>query len=243
MYELSVLIPCFNDAPVLPRTVDELNTLVGHNSLNVECLIIDAKSTDDTLDVARNLIHQYPALHLRVLARSSPNRGYGSMIRYGLAHADATYAALVSADGDDPVSLLPEFLKHLRQGAHLVQCTRYTDPSNRKTVAPKFRLFQSIYRLLTRILLGFNISDTTYAFRAFDIKFVRAVGLFSNRFNLCPEMTFKVMLSGGKIAFVPGPERTPHKGGSNKFLLRAEVLGYAFVLFRAALHRYGITWF
>ena len=109
MYELSIVIPCCDDGAVLPNTIKALNDVVGHHSLNVETLIIDDESSDDTVEVAKRFIVEYPALHVRVFARKRKYRGFGALIRYGLAYAEGTYAALVSADGIDPAELLPEF--------------------------------------------------------------------------------------------------------------------------------------
>ena len=64
------------------------------------------------------------------------------------------------------------------------------------------------------------------------------------RFNVCPEMTFKSILSGGRIEYVPGKPKTFGSGGVSKFQLPFEIWGYMWVLFRAALHRTRIAlWF
>ena len=241
--ELSVLIPCFNDEKSLPAIIHALNEVVGHNSMNVETLIVDDQSGDNTLEVAKEFIRHYPALHVRVFERKRRFHAFGSMIRYGLAYASGRYCVVVSADGYDPVELLPEFLKKLRGGAQLVQCSRYIHEEDIQTVGLRYRVFQGIYRSATRVLLGVTITDTTNGFRAFDRNFVQALGLFSGRYSVFPEITFKVLLSEGKIEYIPGKEHHTESKGTAKFKLRAEILGYAAVLFRAALHRWGVAWF
>lgn len=243
--EMSILVPCYNDEKVLPETIAALNDVVGLNSMNVETLIIDGQSTDNTLEAAKRLITEYPALHIRVFSRRVQFRGFGSMVRYGLAYASGRYSVLISPDGFDPVELLPEFLAKLRAGCQLVQCSRYIREEDARSVSLRFRVFQRIYRFATRLLLGEKITDTTNGFRAFDRNYVQALGTSSNRFNVCPEITFKVLLSGGKIEYIPGREvRDPEQQkGTSKFKVRAEFPGYAFILFRAALHRRGISWF
>ncbi len=72
----------------------------------------------------------------------------------------------------------------------------------------------------------------------------QALGTSSNRFNIFPEMTFKVLESGGTIEYIPGAQQPVGVGGSEKFKLPNEILGYAAVLVRAALHRAGaLRWF
>lgn len=243
MPELSILIPCYNDQQGLRETVTKLHETVTHSMLNVETLIIDDESTDGTLEVAKELIDEFPALHMRVFARKRRQRGFGSVIRYGMAYASGNYCAIISSDGHDPVEFLPTFLNKLRAGAHLVQCSRYTREGDQSTIPLRYRIYQRIYRAGIRLLLGEKISDSTYGFRAFNRNYVQALGTSSNRFNVCPEMTFKVMLSGGVIEYVPGQQRDVRRGGSQKFRLPFEILGYANVLFQAALFRVGVPWF
>lgn len=243
MPELSIIMPCLNEEATLPIAVEKLNEVVVYASLNVELIILDDESEDNTLRVAADLIEKYPFLHIRVFHRVRRQRGFGAVVRYGLAHATGRYCVFVSADGLDPVELLPEFVKRLRAGAQHVQLSRYIRPEDTETVPRKYRLYQAIYRRLIRILLGQEIKDSTYGFRAFDRIYVQALGTISNRFSICPEITFKVMLSGGQLDYVPG-HPVPYKGGgSTKFQLPRESWGYLHVLFRAWLHRFGLYWF
>ena len=114
MPEVSILVPCQNDSATLESTLGALNDTITHSSMNVETVIIDNESDDDTLQLAQNLVQRFPALHLRILARKRLHQGFGSVVRYGMAYATGRYCALVSADGMDPVELLPEFIKRLR---------------------------------------------------------------------------------------------------------------------------------
>jgi glycosyltransferase involved in cell wall biosynthesis len=237
MEELSILVPCRNDAAVLIIALDAVHRVVAHDSLSVETLIIDDDSDDKTLEIAKEAAHRFPALHVRVFHRRRLVPGLGGMLRYGMAFARGRYCVLVSSDGQDPVELIPIFVRHLRAGKQLVQCSRYLREEDKAAVPIKYRAYQIIYRTLCRLLLGTTAVDTTYGFRGFDRAFIQALGLSAKSFNVCPEMTFKVMLCGGAIEYVPGKPRGLHEGGQSKFQLPSEVWGYAYVLVRAFLHR------
>ena len=244
MPELSIIMPCLNEEKTLPGAVAKLNDVIVPTSLNVETIILDDESQDKTLQVATDLIEQYPALHIRVFHRVRRRVGFGAIVRYGMAHATSRYCAFVSADGLDPVELLPEFVKCLRAGAQHVQCSRYLRPEDAQTVPRKYQLYQSVYRWLIQLLLRQEIKDSTYGFRAFDRVYVQALGVTSNRFSLCPEITFKVLLSGAKMEYLPGHQLPYHlAGGSTKFQLPHESPGHLYVLLRAWLHRLGFYWF
>ncbi len=236
-------MPCFDEEATLHDAVDSLSDVASQSSLDMELIILDDESHDGTLTVATRLIEEYPSLRIRVFHRVRRRRGFGAVARYGMAHAIGRYCVFASADGVDPVHLLPEFLRRLRSGAQHVQCSRYVRPEDAHAISTKYRMYQAVYRWLIRRLLGRDIRDSTYGFRAFDRVYIQALGVTSNRFNICPEITFKVLLSGGKTEYVPGHPTPYRKGGSAKFQLPHESLGYLYVLFRAALHRLGLFWF
>lgn len=243
MSELSVIIPTLNDATLLPLTVERLHAVAGQSGIATEIVLVDGGSTDSTVEVASELVDEYSLLHGRVLVRARGREalGFGSMVRYGLAYSTGRFCALVAADGTDPVDVLPDMVRELRAGKQLVICSRYAESDAR--VSKRFRWYQSVYRKTVRLGLGAEISDSTNGFRAFDRKYIQALGLSSNRFSVCPEITFKVLLSGGELAFVAGqPEGIPGEV-SAKFALPHEILGYAYVLVRAALQRLGLPWY
>ena len=160
-----------------------------------------------------------------------------------MAHASGRYCAIVSADGSDPVALLPEMLKRLRGGATMTICSRFIRPEDVRAVGRRYRVYQTVYRAAIKALLGQEVTDSTYGFRAFNRIYVLALGTSSNRFNIFPEMTFKVLESGGTTEYLAGSPQPVGVGGSEKFKLPNEILGYAAVLSRAALHRVGFRWF
>jgi len=134
-------------------------------------------------------------------------------------------------------------LRRLRGGATMVLCSRYIRPSDAHTVGRRYRLYQTVYRQASKLLLGQEVADSTYGFRAFNRIHILELGTSSNRFNIFPEMTFKVLESGGTVEHLPGSPQPVGVGGSEKFKLPNEILGYATVLGRAALHRAGVRWF
>jgi glycosyltransferase involved in cell wall biosynthesis len=241
--ELSVIVPTKDDALVLEECLSSLRAVLLHAAISAEVLVVDDASTDGTVDLAVKLSGRYPELHLRVLQRSDVSPGFGAMVRYGLAHSVGRFCALVSADGTDPVELLPAMVTELRKGAQLVICSRFDEEQGGRGVAPQYRLYQRVYRAAIRSTLDADVADSTNGFRAFDRVFMLALGLRATRLNVCPEITFKTLLSAGQIAYVGGQPRPLPSAGSGKFRLSNEILGYALVLGRAGLHRAGVRWF
>jgi glycosyltransferase involved in cell wall biosynthesis len=243
--ETSILVPTLDDAQTLGETIERLNRVVAASGAAAEVIVVDAGSRDATLTLAARLADRFPLLHIRILVQDRAHAGFGSVVRLGIAYAEGRFCAIVMPDARDPLEVLPTMLKELRGGAHLALCSRYEEHDARTevNVPMRFRAYQAIYRRAIRIMLGYDIPDSTYGFRAFHRTFVTALGLTAHRMAVCPEITFKVMLAGGKVVRVPGAQAGPMVRAQSKFSLPNELFGYAVMVFRASLHRVGLRWF
>lgn len=243
MPEVSLLIPCLNEAENLPKLLERVERVCLGADLDVETIILDDASEDDTLKVAQALRAKHKPLNLRVIHRFEPRRGLGSLIRYGLAYATGRYALLMTADGAHPIEDLPKYLAEARKGAQLVQCSRYERPEDGADIPTKFKDYSSVYKGLAGALLGWDMRDPTCSFKLMDRTFLLAVGVRANNLSLIPEITFKTYLAGGKVAIVPGRQSFRERGISQFHFLR-EASSYAYVLLRAWLHKAGtLSWF
>jgi glycosyltransferase involved in cell wall biosynthesis len=241
--QLSIIVPCLNEEENVPDILQDLNRVVAGNGLDVEVILIDDCSVDNTFQVALKRAPEYPALRVRVLRRYHPRRGYGAVLRYGLAHAIGEYIVFVSADGVDPLDLIPEFLKRAKNGSRLVQCSRYVNQADSKNLPIKFKVSHFFYRFLVKRLFGKSISDSTYPFRIFRRVELLALGVAQNTFSISPEIFFKLILNGCEVEYIAHSQGMRTKGVS-KFRFRQEGIRYGYVLIRAWLHSKGwILWF
>jgi glycosyltransferase involved in cell wall biosynthesis len=241
--ETSIVIPTLDDAGSLGATIERLNRVIAETGAPAEVLVVDAGSRDGTLEVAASLADRFPLLHMRVLVQDRAHSGFGTALRLGVAYAGGRYCVVVMPDARDPLDLVPAMLNELRGGAHLVLCSRYESAGGHEGVPRRFAAYQALYRRAIRVLLGADIPDSTYGFRAFNRAFVMALGITGRRLSVCSEITFKVLLAGGTTKRVRGGPTGPMVREQSKFSLGNELGGYAFTLLRAALHRAGLRWF
>ncbi len=242
--ETSVIIPTLDDELTLGATVQQLNQVMAASGAAAEVLIVDAGSHDGTLELAGELADRYPLLHMRLLVQDRTQSGFGTVLRLGIAYAQGRFCVVVMPDARDPLELVPEMLSELRDGAHLVLCSRFEGADGSANLPRRFAAYQSLYRRAIRVLLGVDIPDSTYGFRAFNRTFVQALGITGRRMAVCSEITFKVLLAGGKTVRLPGAPTGPMVAQQRKFRLGNELGGYGQTLMRAALHRRaGIRWF
>src|SRR5580698_4064416 len=80
--ELSVVIPCLNEADTLAECVEKAQRVIAENHLAGEVIVADNGSTDGSLDIAARL-------GARIV--NVPARGYGSALMGGIAAAHGRF--------------------------------------------------------------------------------------------------------------------------------------------------------
>lgn len=242
--DLTIVIPCLNEVENILGTLDNVYTALKNQPLTYEIIVVDDVSEDETFAVASKWAEQHKSLvSIKVITRSLHRRGYGAVVRYGAAYGTGRYCIFVSADNVDPVHLIPDLYREMEKGAILAQCSRYIRAGDDNTIPFSYKFYQFFFRIGVRLALGYSIPDSTYAFKMFRRRELLGVGLNSNRFNISPEITFKSILMGGRVSYVPGAQGV-RQGGKSKFIFHKEGLGYGYCLIRAFFHRHKIIyWF
>ena len=94
--KVSVIIPCYNSGKWVERCV---NSLLGQtmDSGEVELLLVDDGSTDDTWDVLSALEQTHPAENIMII-QSEEHMGPGGARNLALSYAGAPYVAMVDSD-------------------------------------------------------------------------------------------------------------------------------------------------
>ena len=104
---LTVTIPCYNSAAYMRRAVDCL--LPGGDE--IEILIVDDGSTDETGAIADEYAARYPGI-VRVIHQE--NGGHGEGINQGIRNAQGLYFKTLDSDDRLDSALLPGYMDLLR---------------------------------------------------------------------------------------------------------------------------------
>ncbi len=135
---LSIAIPCYNSQDYMRNAVK--SALVGGE--DVEVLIVDDGSTDDTGRIADELENEYPGI---VRAIHQKNGGHGEAVNAGLRNAKGLYYKVLDSDDwldrESLLKILEQLRKFIRQG-QLVDMVLanyvYEKPSERKHKAIRY---------------------------------------------------------------------------------------------------------
>ena len=232
--EVSIIVPCLNEEQNIPTLVQKLTALIDQSNLSAEVLIVDDCSDDYTFREAFILSRDDP--RVKALHKGLP-RGIGNAIRCGIDNATGKVGVVVMGDLVDPLIAIPDFRDRIVQdGYQLVLLSRYLDVAGHANIPFVYRFYHFWYRLLCRILIGVRVRDITYAFRGFDLQYMRALGLKSGGFEISPEITLKTWMAGGRICELKGSQGRRILGES-KFAFSRVGYGYVRVLWEALLAR------
>ena len=91
--KLSVILPCFNESRNLPYVLEKFGKVI--NSDDIELIIVDNGSEDNTLKILEELIPKYSFAKLE---KVKVNKGYGYGIKSGLKVAQGKYLSWTHAD-------------------------------------------------------------------------------------------------------------------------------------------------
>lgn len=107
MKYISFAIPCYNSQDYMARAIESI--LPGGE--DIEIIIVNDGSKDDTLKLALEYKEKYPAI---VKVVDKENGGHGDAVNAGLANADGKYFKVVDSDDWVDVEALHQILHLLR---------------------------------------------------------------------------------------------------------------------------------
>lgn len=206
--EVSVVLPCLNEARTLGGCVQEALAAFAASELSGEVIVADNGSTDGS-----------PALAQQLGARvvSVTAKGYGNALRGGIAAARGRFVVMGDADGSYDFGHLPRFVARLRAGADLVMGNRF-----RGGIAPGAMPWKNRYlgnpvlSFLGRLFFRTGIGDFHCGLRAFSATAYRRMDLRTTGMEFASEMVIKAVLFGLRVEEVPtvlrkdGRDRPPH---------------------------------
>ena len=138
---LSVVIPCYNEAAVLPLLEQRLRATLDDLDMEWEVVFVDDGSSDGSYQQLVALNAADPRFKV---VRFSRNFGHQAAIAAGLGRVHGEVVAVLDADLQDPPELIGRCLQYWRQGDQVVYCLR----QSRKEGLTKRLLYWGFYRLL-----------------------------------------------------------------------------------------------
>jgi dolichyl-phosphate beta-glucosyltransferase len=215
---LSVVIPAYNEAGRLPRTLRDLQAFLDTDRRPSEVIVVDDGSTDETSKVVRRI----EATDARFrLIRLPQNRGKGFAVRTGIVNSSGRLVLFADADGATPFTELLRLEDHIASGSRVAIGSRAIRDDATKVEARVYRrvagrLFHAVVRLSA--VRGFN--DTQCGFKLFDAE--AAHDLFSRMRMTGYSFDVEVLLMAQRAGYLVAevPVNWTHQPGSKVRVVR-----------------------
>ncbi len=119
---LSIVAPFYNESEVIGLFYHALRPVLGSlRDLDVELVLVDDGSTDDTLDQLNQIAERDSAVRVYSLSR---NFGHQIALTAGLDAAVGDAVIMMDSDLQHPPTLIPELVRRWREGHDVVSAIR-----------------------------------------------------------------------------------------------------------------------
>ena len=207
-YELTILMPCLNEAETLAVCIGKAKKYLEENAVNGEIMIADTGSTDGSQQIARDN-------GARVV--NVPEKGYGAALIGGCNGALGKYVIMGDADDSYDFLHLGPFVEKLREGYDLVMGNRFKGGIEPGAMPPLHRyLGNPVLSFIARLFFPCKIGDYHCGLRGYNRESILKLGLVTTGMEYASEMVVKSTLNHLKIAEVPttlkkdGRSHAPH---------------------------------
>ena len=193
---LSVIIPIYNEE----ATLEEIVRRVRATGLAYEIIAVNDASTDRSSEILERIQNDgHPPLHLVCHKR---NQGKGAAVRSGLTVATGDLILVQDADLEyDPCDYPALLAPFAQPGVEVV----YGSRNRRRNPKSSFAFYWG-GRLLSWVangLYGSRITDEATGYKVIKAGLLRDIGLETDGFEFCPEVTAKLLRRGATIHEVP----------------------------------------
>lgn len=208
MKDLTILMPCLNEAETLAACINRAKKLLVDNEINGEILISDNGSTDGSQEIAR-------VLGVRVV--ECPIRGYGAALQFGIENAYGKFILIGDSDDSYHFDEAWPMIQQLEKGYDVCMGTRLKGKIVRNAM-PKLNKYigNPILSAIGKVLFKTDLSDFHCGMRAFRKDKLLKLNLATTGMEWASEMVVKAKLAGLKMTEIPitlyrdGRSRPPH---------------------------------
>jgi glycosyltransferase involved in cell wall biosynthesis len=239
---LSVVIPVYNSQASLPELVARLLVALASRAPDLEIVMVNDGSRDDSWTVVQALAAQYPAVRGITLMR---NYGQHNALLCGIRAARGALIVTLDDDLQHPPEEIVKLLDKLDEGYDVV----YGTPQNEQHGLWR-GLASQVTKLALSSAMGAETARQASAFRVFRTQVREAFADYRG-----PSPSIDVLLTWGTTRFAAVPVRhEPRRAGASNYTFRklithalnmmtgfstlplqfASLVGFAFTLFGLA---------
>jgi glycosyltransferase involved in cell wall biosynthesis len=199
---ISVIIPAKNEAENLPHVFATLPAWID------EVVLVDGRSTDDTVAVARRLRPE-----IKIVMQTGV--GKGDALLAGFAASTGDIIVTMDADGSTDGREIVRFVTALAAGADFVKGSRHASGGGSNDLTAARRIGNRALGALVNFLFGTHYTDLCYGYNAFWARHLESLALDCDGFEVETLMNIRAAEAGLLVHEVASFEHPRLHGVSN----------------------------
>lgn len=173
MQKLSVIIPSYNEAHRIGKTLLSVSEFLKKQAFQSEILVVSDGSKDETASVVNALKNQIPNLSV---INNQENHGKGWVTRQGMLAARGDIRLFMDADNSTKIEEIEKFLPYFEQGFDLVIGSRRISGAVIAVHQGLLRDFLGgVFRFIVHTLVPVSVTDSQCGFKAFSARAASAI--------------------------------------------------------------------
>ena len=162
---LSVVIPAYNEAERIPKTLVAIDAYLSRVSYPYEILVVNDGSKDNTAEVVEKMAKDIKGL---ILIDNKENKGKGGVTRQGMLAAHGAYRLFTDADNSTSVDHFEKMMPLFEDGCDVVIGSRAVKGARLDPPEPFYKqILGKAGNLVIQLVNVPGIWDTQCGFKAF----------------------------------------------------------------------------
>jgi len=192
---LSVIMPVYNEKATLEKIVERVQAV----PIEKEIIMVDDGSMDGSRDIMKRIAGENKNVKIFFHKR---NRGKGAALSTGLKHISGDYVIFQDADLEYHPEEYPRLLEPISKGdADVVYGSRFKGSG--RAFLFWHKAGNIFLNFVTNLLYNSTLTDMETCYKMFKRDVIQDINIVSNRFNVEPEITAKILKRGYKVYEVP----------------------------------------
>lgn len=194
------MIPVFNEAESLPELIKNIQAGFQSTDYDLEVIIVDDGSRDNSATVARSIAAAYPNITIAGFQR---NRGKAAALNEGFRLAKGEFVATIDADLQDDPRALPAMLNYLQESNYDLVSGWKQKRQDKFIKKRTSRLFNFVTCKMT----GLKLHDINNGLKVYRAEVIKSIYLYGELHRFIPVLAKVEGFSSGEYKVQHFPRR------------------------------------
>ncbi len=190
--KLSVLVPAYNEENTIQTILATLSKVVLPNNIEMEIIVVNDCSKDQTAIKLQEFIDGHPQLNIRAF-HHEVNKGKGAALHTGIKNAGGEFTIVQDADLEyDPNEFSILLKPVLERGADVVYGSRFSGGNAHRILFYWHSIGNGFLTSVSNMFSNLNLTDMETCYKLVRTDIIKSIKLKENRFGFEPELTQKL---------------------------------------------------